>query len=135
MKQYPFFSRIGAFSVNLDDPRSSIASLRYAVQSLKRPNSCLFIYPEGELKPPSIKVSEFKPGLSWLYKKTEGVDFVPVAFRIDHSKTSKPDLYISIGEKVNFDKSMDSKELNNLFENEIDLLSDQIISQIPRKNT
>ena len=126
MRQYSFFSRIGAFSVNLDDPRSSITSLRYAVQSMERPNSCLFIYPEGELIPPSKKVSEFKPGLAWLYKKTQGVDYVPIAFRIDHSTSGKPDLYISIGEGVNFSKSMNSEELGSLFENAINALTTSI---------
>ncbi len=126
MKQYPFFSRIGAFSVNLNDPRSSITSLRYAVQSMERANSCLFIYPEGELVPPSKRVSEFKPGLTWLYKKMDGIEFVPIAFYIDQSKSSKPDLYISIGEKVNFYKNMDSKELTSLFEDSVNELTRSI---------
>lgn len=125
MKEYPFFSRIGAFSINLNDPKSSISSLRYAVKSLQRPHSCLFIYPEGELVPPSNDNPTFKPGLSWMYKKTKGIDFVPIVFRIDHSKASKPDLFISIGEKVNFDKNMDSNELTILFEKEIMLLINQ----------
>lgn len=69
--------------------------------------------------PPSTMKPEFKPGLTWLYKKTEGVDFVPVAFRIDHSESNKPDLFISIGEKVDFNKDLDSSELTSLFEDEV----------------
>ena len=116
MRQYPFFSRIGAFSINLENPRSSVKSLRYAVESMKRDNSCLFIYPEGKLTPVSDSKPVFKEGLSWLYQKMEDVDFVPVAFYIDHSKSNKPDLYISIGEVVNRDSLMEKHKLNSVFE-------------------
>ncbi|MBO6524267.1 MAG: lysophospholipid acyltransferase family protein [Balneolaceae bacterium] len=126
MRQYPFFSRIGAFSVNLENPRSSIQSLRYAVESMKRNNSCLFIYPEGKLMPVSDSKPKFKEGLSWLYKKMEGVDFVPVAFYIDHSKANKPDLYISIGEKVNGYSLMEKPDINSLFEESVHNLLVQI---------
>lgn len=125
MCQYPFFSRIGAFSINLENPRSSIKSLRYAVGSMERDNACLFIYPEGKLSPVSDSKPVFKEGLSWLYQKTEGVDFVPVAFYIDHSKGDKPDLYIAIGDVVNYDSLIGNRDLNRLFEESVfDLLSD-----------
>lgn len=116
MKQYPFFSKIGAFSINLEDAKSSIKSLRYAVESMKRKNSCLFIYPEGKLTSVSNSLPEFKEGLSWLYKKLDGIDFVPIAFYIDYSKADKPDLFISIGKSVKPDKSLNKKELSKSFE-------------------
>ena len=116
MRQYPFFSKIGAFSINLENPRSSIQSLRYAVESMNRENPCLFIYPEGKLMPISDTKPIFKDGLSWLYQKMEGVDFVPVAFYIDHSKSNKPDLYISIGKVVNGDSLSDNSDLTTLLE-------------------
>lgn len=116
MRQYPFFSKIGAFSIDLKNPRSSIKSLRYALGSMERDNACLFIYPEGKLNPVSDSKPEFKEGLSWLYKKIKEVDFVPIAFYIDHSKGNKPDLYISIGNVVNHDSLMVHDDLNKLFE-------------------
>lgn len=116
MRQYPFFSKIGAFSINLEDARSSIRSLRYAVESMERKNACLFIYPEGKLTPTSNSKPEFKDGLSWLYQKIDGVDFVPIAFYIDFSKGSKPDLYISIGKLVNDHKLLDKNVLTDNFE-------------------
>jgi len=122
MRQYPFFSRIGAFSINLDNAKSSIKSLRYAVESIKRENACLFIYPEGRLIPVSNSKPEFKEGLSWLYKNMEGVDFVPIAFYIDYSKSNKPDLFISIGESVKPDKSLTKNELTHKFEESIQSL-------------
>lgn len=119
MHQYRFFSAIGAFSINLEDPRSSLRSLRYAVESMQREHSCLFIYPEGKLSPVSDSKPDFKDGLAWLYQKLDGVDFVPVAFYIDHSKANKPDLFISIGESVVLDKSLSKSELTNSFEDDL----------------
>ncbi len=99
MKRYSFFSRIGAFSINLEDPRAALRSLRYAVESMKRPHSCLFIYPEGELQPAGNSRPEFKKGLAWLCKQLPEADFVPVAFHTHQFRGPKPELYINIGEK------------------------------------
>ncbi len=130
MKQYPFFSRIGAFSINLDNPRSSIKSLRYAVESMKRENASLFIYPEGKLTPVSDSKPEFKEGLSWLFKKMDDVDFVPVAFYIDYSRSNKPDLYISIGDVVNGYSLMVNSDLNTRFEKLVQDLLAKIKSEV-----
>ncbi len=130
MRQYPFFSKIGAFSINLENPRSSIQSLRYAVESMNRENPCLFIYPEGKLMPVSDAKPIFKDGLSWLYQKMEDVDFVPVAFYIDHSKSNKPDLYIFIGKVINADSLMGKSKLNTLFEESVYNLLSQIKSKL-----
>ncbi len=119
MKQYPFFSRIGAFSIDLDNPKSSIKSLRYGLDSLKRPNSCLFIYPEGKITSVSGDAPVFKDGLAWLVQKSTDVDVVPIALYIDYSQSNKPDLYISIGNSLNPDKSLPKKELTEYFQEEI----------------
>ncbi len=122
MRQYRFFSRIGAFSIDLTNPRSSIQSLRYALKSMERDKACLFIYPEGKIVPITDKTSEFKNGLSWIYKNSEGLDFVPIALYIDHAQTNKPDLNIFIGNSVNPDKTLSKNELTKIFQTEIDLL-------------
>lgn len=119
MKKYSFFSKIGAFSIELDNPRSSVTSLRYALKSLKRNKACLFIYPEGKITPASEKLPEFKDGLSWLYKKADGVDFIPVGIYMHSFRSAKPELYISIGNSVNHDKYLNTNELTVLFEKDL----------------
>lgn len=129
MNEYSFFARIGAFSIDLERIKSSIESLRYALLSLERPNSCLFIYPEGEIKPVSDSKPDFRNGLAWLYQKTSNTDYVPVAIYIDHSKGSKPDLIISIGKSVDYDKTLNKIELNRSFEHSIKDQLDRIKEQ------
>lgn len=125
MQQYTFFSKIGAFSINPENPKASIQSLRYAVKSLERENSCLFIYPEGTITPASDSAPDFKDGLGWLYTKTENVDYVPIHIYAHFLRSGKPELYISIGKSVNHDKSLDRNELTSLFEADIQRLNEQ----------
>ena len=125
MKQHTFFKKIGAFSVSLQNPRSAIKSMRYAVSSLDRPNSSLFIYPEGEIMPFTTTQIKFKKGLAWIAKKRHDTDVVPVGIYIHFAKSDKPELFIKIGEPVKYNESDDTEELNSLFEKRIsELLRD-----------
>lgn len=117
MRKHRFFSKIGAFSINLSDPRSTLRSLRFAVDSLKKPNSSLYIYPEGEITTVSDSKPEFKKGLAWLYQNTDTeIDFVPIAFYSHTFRDSKPELYINIGAALTFDRSLSKSELTTEFE-------------------
>lgn len=104
MRQYRFFRWIGAFSVHLHDPRAAIPSLRYAVESLKRPGSCLFIYPEGAISPPSDSLPTFKNGIGWIVHNTRrerlALDVVPVSVFIHTMRRSKPECHIRVGTPV-----------------------------------
>lgn len=119
MQQYTFFSKIGAFSINLEDPKASVQSLRYAVKSMQRNNASLFIYPEGEITPVSESAPKFKNGLAWLYANLEDIDFVPIHIYMHSFRSSKPELYLSIGSSVDHDKLLDRNELTNLFEQDL----------------
>lgn len=119
MIKYPFFRKLGAFSVNLENKRSVIRSLRYALSSLEKPRAALYIYPEGTITPASQQKPDFQQGLAWLAQKTKQTDFVPVAVYIHTLRHSKAELYISIGNETVFDNSLNRKDLNNIFENEI----------------
>jgi hypothetical protein len=127
MREYGFFRKIGAFSINLQDPRQSLISLRYAVESMKREHSCLFIYPEGALVPFSTQKPIFKEGLAWLRQQlpAEEVDFVPIALCPNFYESSKPDLYIRIGKKSEASTEWSRTELIRHFEEE---LHEQILS-------
>ena len=116
MKQHSFFKKIGAFSVSLENPRSAIKSMRYAVSSLDRPNSSLFIYPEGEIMPFSTAQIKFKKGLAWIAEKRNDTDLVPVGIYFHFAKSDKPELFIKIGTAVDYKKIDDTDKLNSLFE-------------------
>lgn len=128
MRQYPFFKKIGAFSINRDDPRKAITSLRYAVQSMKREGASLFLYPEGKITPPGSKMT-FEGGISWLHSKVPEVDFVPIGIYMHTIRHDKPELHLHIGEAVDLDQGLNNDEKTRHLENKLS----QILKQL--KNT
>lgn len=116
MREYGLFQKIGAFSVNRENPRSAIQSLRYAVKSMKRPHSCLFIYPQGEIVPFSTNKPLFKKGLGWIAKQCPDVDVVPVGIYINTATSDKPELFLKIGNALEFDGKSEPDQLNTFFE-------------------
>lgn len=130
MRRHTFFSKIGAFSVNLDDPRKSIKSLRYAVQSMERDKASLFIYPEGEIVPFSTEVPNFKKGLGWLSKQCPNVDVVPVGVYIHTSYSDKPELAISIGEPVTEDRTQPADRLNDLYASRLQNILANLVNSV-----
>ncbi|MCH8549926.1 MAG: lysophospholipid acyltransferase family protein [Balneolaceae bacterium] len=121
MLQHKFFSRIGAFSVNLEEPRSAVRSLRYAAESMKRTNSSLFIFPEGRVLPFSTEKPDFKKGLGWIAGHSPGCDLVPVGICIHTARHDKPELFIRIGKPVDLDQAdgSESDQINTLCEKEL----------------
>lgn len=128
MRQYSFFKKIGAFSIDRDDPRKAITSLRYAVQSMKREGASLFIYPEGKINPPGSDMS-FEGGLAWLHSKAPNVDFVPIGIYMHTIRHDKPELHLHIGEAVDLDQGLNNDEKTKHLENKLS----QILKQL--KNT
>jgi chlorobactene lauroyltransferase len=123
MIRYPFFRRIGAFSVNLENNRKTIQSLKYALESMERPNASLFIYPEGRMVPFSTDKPDFRGGLAWMYKKLPEIDFVPIGIYIHTLRYDKPELHIRIGKAVSYNGDPGStEELQEYLETELQKL-------------
>lgn len=125
IKRYPFFQKIGAFSINRNNPRKSIASLRYAVKSFERDHSSLFIYPEGTITPVGSAM-DFEGGLAWLSKKLPKVDLVPIAIHMHTIRHNKPELHLHVGRPVKIDKSMSSNEKSRILEKTLDQMLDDL---------
>jgi len=130
LHRYLFFRRIGVFSINLSSPRSSMQSLRYALDSMKRPNASLYIYPQGKIVPfnatPHI---EFRNGLGWLAKKLPECDIVPVAVDIHTRESDKPRLEILVGNPVEPDLDQSTDQITKNFENELSALLKRLVYQ------
>ncbi|MCW9707408.1 lysophospholipid acyltransferase family protein [Fodinibius salsisoli] len=124
MQRYPFFRKIGAFSISREDPKSSIRSLRYAVKSLLRPSASLYIYPEGKITPPGSNLI-FKNGLSWLGKQVSDIDIVPIGIYMHTIRSDKPELHLSVGSPVPVEPKLSNEERSRLFEQKLEaILSD-----------
>ena len=119
MRQHSLFQKIGAFSINRDDPRKAVTSLRYAVQSFQRDHASLFIYPEGSITPVGTDM-EFEGGLAWLSDKLPDVDIVPIGIHMHTIRHDKPELHLHVGRQLRRDKELSSEERTQRFEYRLD---------------
>lgn len=119
MIEHKFFQKIGAFSVNLQNSKSLITSLRYAVNSMKRPQASLFIYPEGEIVPFSTDKPNFKKGLVWIAEKSPDVDIVPIGIYIHSANFDKPELFIKIGKPLEIQEDKTQLEIKLFLEQKL----------------
>ena len=123
MQQYSLFQKIGAFSIERDNPRKAIRSLRYAVESFERPHSSLFIYPEGTITPAGSAMN-FEGGLAWLH--VDDVDFVPIGLYMHTIRHDKPELHLYVGRPSKMDNSLDREEKTALFEKQLDNILEEL---------
>jgi 1-acyl-sn-glycerol-3-phosphate acyltransferase len=96
LRHYRFFTWLGAFSVDLDHPVRSAASLRYARRLLRRNDTAIWIFPQGKFCRPNEPV-EVRPGTDYLAKATPGALLVPLALRYNFFREGRPNVLIEIG--------------------------------------
>lgn len=126
MREHGLFKKIGAFSVNLENPRSALRSLRFAVESMKRENSSLFIYPEGKIYPFKTENIQFRDGLAWIANRVKDAEVVPIGIYITTSNFDKPELFLKIGKPVEFNYEGDRSKLKSLFEANLERVLEQL---------
>lgn len=127
LHRYPFFRRLGVFSVDLSSARSSVQSMRYAIQSMERSNAALYIYPQGQTEPFKTKNLQFKKGIGWLAKKLPEADLVPVGIYIHTLDSDKPRLKIQVGEPVQANRISSAESINLTLEERLSNLLEQLI--------
>lgn len=127
LHRYPFFRRLGVFSIDLSSSRSSVQSMRYAVQSMERPNAALYIYPQGQTEPFKTQNLQFKKGIGWLAKQLPDADLVPVGIYIHTLESDKPRLKIQVGAPVSVDKTKSTETINDKLEDRLSALLEQLI--------
>lgn len=95
MARHPFFSKIGAFSIDRNNPRHALTSLLYGAEWLKSPGNSLFVYPEGKITSPYSSMACEK-GFSRIIDEVPETDVVALVIHISHHLSDKPSLFIDI---------------------------------------
>lgn len=136
--RYPFFRRIGCFSIDRRDPRSALKSLRYGIEWLnKQPGRSLYLYPEGKITNPLLPHSPFETGIGWMTSQlADHVDLVPLVQHSHFMHHAKPDLFIQIGGPVERTSiAKDKKEVTNQLYDIIRIMKDDLILRASPKDT
>lgn len=96
LRRYRFLSRIGAFSIRPGDAASSLESLRYARELLRKPRAAVCLFPEGELRPFGVLPLRLQRGVELLARAGQR-ECVPVALRYAFFEHERPDVLVEVG--------------------------------------
>jgi len=130
LKRYWFFNKLGCYSIDLNENRNIIASLKYSLDLLMNSNNLVTIYPQGEIQAYDEKQIVLKDGIDFIARKSK-FDFqiLPIAFKIHHTNERLPIIYARYG------KLLSSKQVSNfpqMFRDEflanLDLLNSEFSS-------
>nr|WP_233254260.1 lysophospholipid acyltransferase family protein [Salipaludibacillus keqinensis] len=136
MKRFPFFKKIGAFSVNPGSRRSLIESLSYAAEQLKNEKH-LFLFPQGNETHLEKRPFNFFSGAGYLHDKAPSTPVIPVVFYHGLFHHQLPEWFIHIGEPITFPAQSSRKEKTYLFEkaaeHELEYLKKLVILDDPSK--
>ena len=105
LRRYFFFTWIGCFSVDRQNTRSALHSLKYAATLLKERGQSgrtvmVSLFPQGEIFPNDRRPLVFYHGAAYLARMVNPVQFYPLAIRIEYLGEQRPALFISLGEPV-----------------------------------
>lgn len=134
LKKYPFFSKVGAFSIHPGNAKKMLESLHYCRHLLHQPLSpapLLCIFPQGELLPFYSRPVKLKKGYEWIIKNSNSsLTILPLGMRIEFLADQRPEVFFLFGHPIKCD-SQNFPDLPHMEKIFTDLLSDlhhQILS-------
>ncbi|MCA9544328.1 MAG: lysophospholipid acyltransferase family protein [Myxococcales bacterium] len=98
----PFFAKIGVFGVERGARGQGLGveSLRYAQGLLDRPGRHVWVFPQGDERPSTLRPLGFRKGAAVIAQAVPEAVVVPLAFRYELMKTDKPYAFLSVGDPV-----------------------------------
>ncbi len=106
--QYPYLKRLGAFSIDLENPLRAAGVVRFAVRLLQKRSTLLWLFPQGEMSSPHQPL-QLRTGANYLATQANGAQMLPVAFRYEFFHGNKPHALIEIGQPFSAHESSDEK--------------------------
>ncbi|MCC5925221.1 MAG: lysophospholipid acyltransferase family protein [Bacteroidetes bacterium] len=95
MRQFSFFSKIGAMSINRKNVRSAVYSLQEASKWLREDGTSLFLFPEGKITNPAEPI-QLEGGVLRILKGAPGCVLVPISLYFSFQRSDKPELFVSV---------------------------------------
>lgn len=100
LRAHAYFSRVGAVGVDLDDPADGARFLRYGSELLRRPGRAMWVFAQGQERPPFERPLRFLPGAAALARLNRDAACVPVGLRYVFARHERPVAYLSFGEAL-----------------------------------
>lgn len=102
LSRYPFFSRLGVFSIQPTSPKSAQVSLNYAISLLAQPSlprALMCLFPQGELQPWGARPLEYRRGVEWILRQYgRPVHILPLAIRCEFRGEQCAETFLLFGQ-------------------------------------
>ncbi|MET3682789.1 1-acyl-sn-glycerol-3-phosphate acyltransferase [Alkalibacillus flavidus] len=95
LNEYRFFQKLGAYSVNRDQPKDVVRSLLYT-QDLIAQGKKIWLFPQGAIEHPQAPL-QFQKGIGYLIQQFEKAAVKPVTFHYYHYEHPKTIGAIDVG--------------------------------------
>ncbi|MCE4051457.1 MULTISPECIES: lysophospholipid acyltransferase family protein [Bacillaceae] len=96
LKQFPYFKKLGAFSIDRSSPKEILKTMRYAEVLLKQGKS-VWLFPQGDEYHLEKRPLQFQPGTLYLQEKLPEIPIIPVCFYYSFAHKRKPEAWIKAG--------------------------------------
>lgn len=104
LRRLPFFRKVGAFGVDLDDARDGARAIRYGAKLLSGPGKLLWVFPQGKEVPAVEAPLVFRGGSAEIARVAKHARTLPVGIRYVFAGERLPRLYVSIGAPLAHDR-------------------------------
>lgn len=106
LRRLPFFSLVGAFGVDLDEPSDGAAAVRHAARLLDRPGRMVWVFPQGDERPITERPLGFRGGAAQVARVAKAAVTIPAAIRYEHAAEELPRLYLSFGAALPYERDV-----------------------------
>jgi 1-acyl-sn-glycerol-3-phosphate acyltransferase len=107
LERLPFFAKVGAFGVDLSDPRDGARAIRHAAKLLSGPQRLVWIFAQGREVPITVRPLGFRAGSGEIARVSRAV-VVPGALRYEMGATPEPTAWISFGAPIDPIRDVDA---------------------------
>lgn len=127
LQKHSFFRKFHVFSINRQNPRKAVESLRYGAEHLQQKGSCLFIYPQGAIFPNDSETMQFESGYQRIIKQVPSTCVVPIVTYVEQFYSKKPVLWIHIGDT--FEKNTSLHDHEAYFKSQLQCIKQDAIAK------
>ncbi|MFZ3589174.1 lysophospholipid acyltransferase family protein [Bacillus sp. DJP31] len=133
LTDFPFFKKIGCFSVQRDHVKDVVRSLTYGSKLLNE-NKSVWIFPQGDEAHLESRPLKFQSGAIYLHEKATSSLLIPVSYYYSFLHKRKPYIFVTIGESINYHDDKKSKQektqhLEEISTQQLDELRDLVIHE------
>ncbi|MBS1562154.1 MAG: lysophospholipid acyltransferase family protein [Bacteroidetes bacterium] len=136
LSKYRFFSRIGMFSVVREDPRSALASLRYAAAELQRLPQALWMFPQGTLVHQEVRPIVCEPGAAIVASMVPDLVVIPVAIRYELLREQGAVVWMRFGAPIDAEEraSMSIRDITTMVAKRMEAVADAVRTDAMAEN-